>query len=196
MEDQINNQIIDQICKEYDMIPWDSMAAALESSIEILSQENVEQSSEKTKGSIPSSNDVTEDITLTGNSDARFMRSNHISATRNKSKDQINCNEERNERLQTLRKRSYVCYNVGGPKRKSCQKSEPKAKRQKFNINAPNFNVTSSNVCEIIQIAYEKKHEYMMQKCIQTIVENKDVIGKEKLQKLPSSILCDIFFAQ
>lgn len=52
MEDQINNQIIDQICKEYDMIPWDSMAAALESSIEILSQENVEQSSEKTKGSL------------------------------------------------------------------------------------------------------------------------------------------------
>ena len=54
----------------------------------------------------------------------------------------------------------------------------------------------ATNVCEIIQAAYENNYEALKQKCIRTLVDNKEIIGKGKVNSLPQPILCDILFAQ
>jgi hypothetical protein len=59
-----------------------------------------------------------------------------------------------------------------------------------------NDTVTPFNVCQIIEIAYEHNFECLKQKCIQTIVENKGIVGKETINSLPPPVLCDILFAQ
>uniref|UniRef100_A0A914ZE75 BTB domain-containing protein n=1 Tax=Panagrolaimus superbus TaxID=310955 RepID=A0A914ZE75_9BILA len=59
-----------------------------------------------------------------------------------------------------------------------------------------NDTVTSFNVCQIIEIAYQHNYECLKQKCIQTILENKGAVGKDQINNLPPPILCDILFAQ
>uniref|UniRef100_A0A914R1Z2 BTB domain-containing protein n=1 Tax=Panagrolaimus davidi TaxID=227884 RepID=A0A914R1Z2_9BILA len=56
--------------------------------------------------------------------------------------------------------------------------------------------VTLLNVCKIVEIAYEHNCEYLKQKCVQTILENKEALGKETINKLTPPVLCDILFAQ